>query len=294
MARPLILAAALVAGVLAAVPAASAAVVGSSSTTAVVSAPSSAPSLCPDAESATFGPNVCVFTPSMTQAAIQADLERDLDPAGAGRRPVRQRPVLGVLRAGHLRVRRRPAGLPGRLLHAGRGPRRAAVGHRRQRRHRRVQQPLHRRHPATATPTTTSGGRCPTWTSTWTCRPRRRPTRRRPSTPYGAGCANSAEIWAASQAAPIRRAIINGSVVFQDYCATNNYASGGFIADSQISGDLDFYGNQQYMVRNSSIGGANGCPNGLWNMVYSGVEGAPAPVFTGQCAAEHRAGRPAR
>jgi hypothetical protein len=100
---------------------------------------------------------------------------------------------------------------------------------------------------------------------------------------YGAGCANSAEIWAASQAAPLRRVIINGSVVFQDYCAANNYASGGFIADSQISGDLNFYGNQQYLVRNSSIGGANGCPQGLWNMVYSGVQGAPAPVFTGQC-----------
>ncbi len=100
---------------------------------------------------------------------------------------------------------------------------------------------------------------------------------------YGAGCANSAEMWSASQAAPIRRAIINGSVVFQDYCASANSASGGFIADSEISGDLDFYGNQQYMVRNSDIGGADGCPNGLWNMVYSGVEGAPSAVFTGSC-----------
>ncbi|MDQ2816206.1 MAG: adenylyl cyclase [Actinomycetota bacterium] len=101
--------------------------------------------------------------------------------------------------------------------------------------------------------------------------------------PSGAGCANSAEIWSASQAAPIRRAIVNGNVVFQDYCASNNYASGGFIADSKVSGALDFYGNQQYMVRNSAIGGANGCPQGLWNMVYSGVQGAPSPVFTGQC-----------
>jgi hypothetical protein len=100
---------------------------------------------------------------------------------------------------------------------------------------------------------------------------------------FGAGCANSAEIWSASQADPIRRAIVNGNVVFQDYCASNNFASGGFLADSKISGDLDFYGNQQYMVRNSSIGGANGCPQGLWNMVYSGVQGAPASVFTGQC-----------
>ena len=90
-------------------------------------------------------------------------------------------------------------------------------------------------------------------------------------------------MWAASQAAPIRRAIINGSVVFQDYCANNNFASGGFIADSKVSGTLQFNGNQQYLVRNSSIGAAAGCPNGLWNMVYSGVQGAPAPVFTGQC-----------
>jgi hypothetical protein len=101
--------------------------------------------------------------------------------------------------------------------------------------------------------------------------------------PFGAGCVNSAEFWSASQAAPIRRAIVNGSVVFQDYCANNNFASGGFIADSQVSGNLAFNGNQQYMVRDSSIGGAAGCPNGLWNMVYSGVQGAPAPVFTGQC-----------
>jgi hypothetical protein len=99
----------------------------------------------------------------------------------------------------------------------------------------------------------------------------------------GPGCANSAEMWSVSQAAPIRRAIINGNVVFQDYCASDDYASGGFIADSDITGDLNFYGNQQYMVRNSEIGGANGCPNGLWNMVYSGVEGAPSPVFTGSC-----------
>ena len=101
--------------------------------------------------------------------------------------------------------------------------------------------------------------------------------------PFGTGCTNSAEMWSASQAAPIRRAIVNGSVVFQDYCANNNFASGGFIADSQVSGKLEFNGNQQYMVRNSAIGGAAGCPQGLWNMVYSGVQGAPAPVFTGQC-----------
>jgi hypothetical protein len=104
--------------------------------------------------------------------------------------------------------------------------------------------------------------------------------------PFTKFCANSAEMWSASQAAPIRRAIVNGSVVFQDYCATHNFAIGGFIADSKVSGDLNFYGNQQFMVRNSEIGGANGCGTtigGLWNMVYAGVQGASAPVFAGQC-----------
>ena len=99
----------------------------------------------------------------------------------------------------------------------------------------------------------------------------------------GPGCTNTEESWSASQADPIRRVIVNGSLVFQDHCASNDYASGGFIADSQVSRDLDFYGNQQYMVRNSDIGGAVGCPQGLWNMVYSGVEGAPSRVLSGQC-----------
>jgi hypothetical protein len=101
--------------------------------------------------------------------------------------------------------------------------------------------------------------------------------------PSGAGCVNTTEFWAASQAAPIRRAIINGNVFAQDYCATDNYASGGFIADSKISGTLYTLGNQQYLLRNSEIGGASGCPDGLWNNVFSGVEGAPSAAFTGQC-----------
>jgi hypothetical protein len=106
-----------------------------------------------------------------------------------------------------------------------------------------------------------------------------------PATPdsSGAACDNTAEFWAVSQAAPLRRVDINGSVDVQDYCASDDYASGGYIADSEISGDFNTYGNQQYVVRNSSIGGSNGCPGGLWNNVYSGVRGAPAAAFSGQC-----------
>jgi hypothetical protein len=288
MARPLILAAALVAGVLAAVPA-SAAVVGSSPTPAAVSAPSLAssssptPSLCPDADSATFGPNVCVFTPSMTQAAIQADLNAIATqqvPIGAqfdnDRYSVFFEPGTYGSAANPL------------VFQVGYYTQVAGLG-------------------AQPSDTVIDGAidvfnnLCTAGTSNcnsddnfWRSLsnldlnvdlPATVPDYAPPALDaYGAGCANSGEIWSASQAAPIRRVIINGSLITQDYCAADNYASGGFIADSQITGDLDFYGNQQYMVRNSSIGGAvNGCPDGLWNMVFSGVEGAPAPAFSGQC-----------
>jgi hypothetical protein len=281
MARPLILAAALVAGVLAAVPA-SAAVFGSSPTPAAASAPSLASSLCPDADSATFGPNVCVFTPSMTQTAIQADLDAIA---------TQQVPVGAQFDSDRYSVFFEPGTYGSKatplVFQVGYYTQVAGLG-------------------ALPSDTVINGAidvfnnlctagtqNCNADDNFWRSLsnidlnvdlPSSPPAYAPPALdPFGAGCANSADFWAASQAAPIRRAIINGSVVFQDYCANNNFASGGFIADSQVSGDLNFFGNQQYMVRNSSIGGVNACPNGLWNMVYSGVVGAPGPVFTGQC-----------
>jgi hypothetical protein len=280
--RPLIIAAALVAGALAAVPA-SAAVIGSSpSAAAVSSASSSTTSLCPDAVTATFGPNVCVFTPAMTQAAIQADLNAIA---------TQQVPIGAQFDSDRYAVFFEPgtygSAAEPLVFQVGYYTEVAGLG-------------------ALPSDTVVNGAidvfnnlctagtqDCNADDNFWRSLSNLDLNVDLPSTvpdyappaidAFGAGCDNSAEMWAASQAAPIRRAIINGSVVFQDYCANNNYASGGFIADSQVSGDLDFYGNQQYMVRNSSIGGANGCPGGLWNMVYSGVKGAPSPVFTGQC-----------
>ena len=108
---------------------------------------------------------------------------------------------------------------------------------------------------------------------------------------YADGCfAGTTDTWSVSQAAPLRRVLVNGNIVFQQFCSETNYqgadfASGGFIADSQVSGALDFYGQQQYFTRNSDIGSAAGAGpggGGLWNEVYSGVNGAPAPMFSGQ------------
>jgi hypothetical protein len=57
------------------------------------------------------------------------------------------------------------------------------------------------------------------------------------------------------------------------------WASGGYIADSKIDGAVGPYSQQQWYTRDSSVGG---WVNGVWNMVFSGVEGAPATDFLGK------------
>lgn len=241
-----------------------------------------ASSICPDANVAAFGPNVCVFTDTMSQAAIQKDLDSIA---------TQQVPVASQFNSQRYAVEFRPgtygsAGNP-LVFQVGYYTQVAGLG-------------------AMPQDTVVNGAidvfnnlctagtqDCNSDDNFWRSLSNLTLNVALPATPpayappvvdaFGPGCTNTAEMWSASQAAPIRRAIINGSVVFQDYCANHNFASGGFIADSKVSGSLNFFGNQQFLVRNSAIGGAAGCPNGLWNMVYSGVQGAPAPVFTGQC-----------
>lgn len=91
------------------------------------------------------------------------------------------------------------------------------------------------------------------------------------------GCRSSANFWAASQASPMRRVnITGGNLSLMDYCTAGpQYASGGFISDSK-TGDVINGSQQQYFVRDSSIGNWS---NGVWNQVFSGVEGAPAQSF---------------
>lgn len=92
------------------------------------------------------------------------------------------------------------------------------------------------------------------------------------------GCRASANFWAVSQAAPMRRVgITGGNLSLMDYCTAGpQYASGGFIADSQ-TGFVINGSQQQFLVRGSSIGGWS---NGVWNQVFSGVVGAPPQSFS--------------
>ena len=80
--------------------------------------------------------------------------------------------------------------------------------------------------------------------------------------------------WAVSQAAPFRRIDVHGGVNL----APNGFgwASGGYIADSRISGAEGQYSQQQWFTRNSQIGSNT---NAVWNQVFVGVQGAPATSF---------------
>ncbi|MEU5279148.1 coagulation factor 5/8 type domain-containing protein [Streptomyces asoensis] len=80
--------------------------------------------------------------------------------------------------------------------------------------------------------------------------------------------------WAVAQAAPFRRMHVRGGL---DLAPSGyGWASGGYIADSRIEGQVGPYSQQQWYTRDSAIGS---WLNGVWNMVFSGVEGAPAQSF---------------
>jgi hypothetical protein len=106
----------------------------------------------------------------------------------------------------------------------------------------------------------------------------RQPPAYSPAPPDAPACANSAEFWATSQAAPLRRVHVNGFLSLMDYCSSPSFSSGGFIADSQFSGNTVLNGSQQqFIVRNSDL---DGWTNAVWNQVFSGDTGkVPAQSF---------------
>jgi hypothetical protein len=75
--------------------------------------------------------------------------------------------------------------------------------------------------------------------------------------------------WAVSQAVPFRRMHVLGSLVLHQ---KNGWASGGWMSDSVVDGNVDSGSQQQWISRNSewnSWTGAN------WNMVFVGIKNAP-------------------
>lgn len=95
--------------------------------------------------------------------------------------------------------------------------------------------------------------------------------------PTADGCHTGNEMWAVSQAAPMRRVDVKDYTTFMPYCENPNFASGGFVADSFLEGGALNGSQQQFYVRNSNLGA--GWSNYVWNQVFSGDVNAPAQDF---------------
>jgi F5/8 type C domain/Putative Ig domain len=85
---------------------------------------------------------------------------------------------------------------------------------------------------------------------------------------------NGSDRWAVAQAGPFRRMDVHGGLEL--YPASYGYASGGYIADTKVSGQVSSVSQQQWYSRDSNFGSWSGS---VWNMVFSGVNGAPAQSF---------------
>ncbi len=75
--------------------------------------------------------------------------------------------------------------------------------------------------------------------------------------------------WAVSQAAPFRRMHVRGNIVLHQ---KGGWASGGWMADSMVDGNVGAGPQQQWIARNSEWGGWTGAN---WNMVFVGVPNPP-------------------
>ncbi|WP_235079524.1 coagulation factor 5/8 type domain-containing protein [Amycolatopsis orientalis] len=79
--------------------------------------------------------------------------------------------------------------------------------------------------------------------------------------------------WAVSQASPYRRMHVRGDLRLDD---GGGWSSGGWISDTKIDGQVRSGSQQQWISRDSQFGGWTGS---TWNMVFVGVDGAPAGTF---------------
>ena len=237
---------------------------------AVTGGAAASPPAAPD-----FGPNVIVFDPSMSTSQIQAAVDAIAAPAGP--EPVRDAALRAAVQARHLRLERRPAQLPGRLLHRGRrasasSPNDVVINGSVYVYNQCDARQLHRAEQLLALAVEPDHQRDD---------PELRLLHRR-------------VLGRLAGRADAPRARQRRSPTLMDYCTGPSFASGGFIADSQFDGGTVINGSQQqWLVRNSSL---DGWTNGVWNQVFSGVVGAPAQCFPAQrrAAARTPRSRPAR
>jgi len=224
------------------------------------SADPSPASLCQDAVTAMFGPNVCVFTPSMSQAAIQADVnaiyaQQADNEMGTARYALLFEPGTYGSAASPLDI---PVGYYTEVDGLGQDPSAVVING-----------------GVTAIGKNGSGALDIFWRSVSNLTIHVVPT--------SDACHTGNEMWAVSQAAPMRRVDVKDFTTFMPYCENPNFASGGFVADSYLEGGALNGSQQQFYVRNSNLG-SGGWSNYVWNQVFSGDVNAPAQDFGGGAA----------
>ncbi|MFI6074447.1 RICIN domain-containing protein [Actinoplanes sp. NPDC051343] len=86
--------------------------------------------------------------------------------------------------------------------------------------------------------------------------------------------------YAVSQADPFRRVDVHGNMTLDDYTSGNNssnWSSGGYIGDSRISGQINSGTQQQYLFQDTQMGSFTGSN---WNLVFTGdTGGVPGTSF---------------
>lgn len=92
---------------------------------------------------------------------------------------------------------------------------------------------------------------------------------------YGETKSNKGMLWAVSQASPLRRIIVDKNLMLSQevHGVGAGWSSGGFMANMQVEGEVRAGTQQQFLTRNSKLGGWKGSN---WNYVFVGTEGAPS------------------
>lgn len=86
-------------------------------------------------------------------------------------------------------------------------------------------------------------------------------------------------LWATSQGTSLRNVVVDRNLMLYQYDSVDGqtlsgFASGGFVGNVNVSGEVRSGSQQQYLTRNSAIG--KGWTQAVWNMVFVGTAGAPA------------------
>jgi beta-glucanase (GH16 family) len=89
---------------------------------------------------------------------------------------------------------------------------------------------------------------------------------------------NPNDMWAISQGTALRRfhSVTGGMILFNPVGGPNEWASGGFIADSKVDGIVVSGSQQQFLTRNVNMGQ---WVDGVWNMVFVGDDGDPTGTW---------------